>query len=85
VDVVPNFPEQCRYVLESLGKVYGYNAQAEEQGLSPEERLRFHREHSQPVMDKLHAWLQAQFDEKESNRTPAWAWGSPTSSVAGIG
>jgi len=23
VDVVPNFPEPCRYVLESLGKVYG--------------------------------------------------------------
>jgi len=64
VDVVPNFPEQCRYVLESLGKVYGYNAQAEERGLSPEERLRFHQEHSQPVMDQLHAWLQAQFDEK---------------------
>jgi hypothetical protein len=64
VDVVPNFPEQCRYVLESLGEVYGYNAQAEEQGLSPEERLRFHQEHSQPVMDQLHAWLRAQFDEK---------------------
>jgi len=64
VDVVPNFPEQCRYVLESLGKVYGYNAQAEERGLAPEERLRFHQEHSQPVMDQLHAWLRAQFDEK---------------------
>ena len=23
-----------------------------------------HQEHSQPVMEKLHAWLQAQFDEK---------------------
>jgi hypothetical protein len=64
VDVVPNFPEQCRYVLESLGKVYGYNAEAEERGLSPEERLRFHQEHSQPVMDKLHAWLRAEFDEE---------------------
>ncbi len=64
VDVVPNFPEPCRYVLESLGKVYGYDAQAEARGLSPEERLRFHQEHSQPVMDQLHAWLRAQFDEK---------------------
>jgi transposase len=64
VDVVPNFPEQCRYVLESLGKVYGYNAEAEARGLSPEERLRFHQEHSQPVMDQLHAWLRAQLDEK---------------------
>ena len=64
VDVVSNFPEPCRHVLESLGEVYGYDAQAEAQGLSPQERLRFHQEHSQPVMDQLHAWLQAQFDEK---------------------
>jgi len=62
---VPNFPEPCRYVLESLGKVYGYDAQAAEQGLSPEERLRFHQEHSGPIMDELHAWLRAQFEEKK--------------------
>ena len=65
VDVVSNFPEQCRYVLESLAEVYGYDAQAEERGLSPEERLRFHQEHSGPVMEKLHAWLNAQFAEKK--------------------
>jgi transposase len=65
VDVLPNFPEPCRYVLESLGKVYGYDAQAAEQGLSPEERLRFHQEHSGPIMDELHAWLRAQFAEKK--------------------
>jgi transposase len=65
VNVVPSFPEQCRYVLEVLGEVYGYDAQAEEQGLSPEERLRFHQEHSEPVMKQLHAWLRAQFDEKK--------------------
>ena len=65
VDVVPNFPEECRYVLESLAQVYGYDAQAEERGLSPEERLRFHQEHSGPVMERLHAWLRAQFEEKK--------------------
>jgi transposase len=65
VDVVPSFPEECRYVLENLAEVYGYDAQAEQQGLSPDERLRFHQEHSRPVMDKLHAWLRAQFDEKK--------------------
>lgn len=42
VEVTPNFPQECRFVLESLGEVYGYDAQAEEQELSPEERLRFH-------------------------------------------
>ncbi len=65
VDVVSSFPEECRYVLESLAEVYGYEAQAEERGLSPEERLRFHQELSSPVMERLHAWMEAQFDEKK--------------------
>jgi hypothetical protein len=37
---------------------------ARAQGMSPEERLRFHQEHSGPVMEKLHVWLDAQFDER---------------------
>jgi transposase len=48
VEVVENFPEECRYALETLGGVYHYYALAREQKLSPEERLRFHREHSGP-------------------------------------
>jgi len=64
VEVVPSFPAECRYVLEALGEVYGCDAQTHEQGLSPEDRLRFHQVHSEPVMDKLHAWLEAQFEEK---------------------
>jgi len=65
VEVTPNFPEPCRHVLESLGGVYGHDAQARERGLSPEERLGFHQVHSGPVMEKLHAWLNAQFDERK--------------------
>ena len=65
VKVTPSFPEPCRFVLETLGEVYGYDAEAREQGLSPEERLRFHQEHSGPVMEKLHAWLEAQFAERK--------------------
>jgi hypothetical protein len=64
VEVTPNFPLECRFVLESLGEVYGYDEAARAQGLSPEQRLRFHQEHSRPVMEKLHIWLDAQFDER---------------------
>jgi transposase len=64
VQVAPNFPQECRFVLESFGEVYGYDAAAEERGLTPEERLRFHQEHGGPVMDNLHAWLVALFEEK---------------------
>src|ERR1044072_4257973 len=65
VKVAANFPEPCRFVLESFREVYGYDAVARKQGImAAEERLAFHQEHSKPVMDKLHAWLEAQFDER---------------------
>jgi hypothetical protein len=51
VEVTPNFPHECRLLLEALGEVYGYDAQAEEQGLSTQERLRFHRENTAPVLE----------------------------------
>jgi transposase len=66
VEVAANFPDQCRYVLEMLGQVYGHDAEARERGLTPEERLRFHQEHSAPVMDQLHGWLEAQFAERKT-------------------
>src|SRR5208282_4406833 len=65
VEVTPNFPEECRHVLEQLGEVYSNNAWAREQGMMPEERLRFHQLHSGPVMDQLQGWLTAQFAEKK--------------------
>ena len=66
VEVAANFPEECRYVLEMLGQVYGHDAEARERGLTPEERLRFHEERSGPVMDLLHGWLEAQFAERKT-------------------
>jgi hypothetical protein len=66
VEVVDNFPEECRYVLETLGGVYHYDGLAREQKLSPEERLRFHQEHSEPLMKGLHAWLEAQLAEHKT-------------------
>jgi transposase len=60
VEVAANFPDQCRYVLETLGQVYGHDAEARERGFTPEERLQFHQQHSGPVMDQLHGWLEAQ-------------------------
>lgn len=65
VEVTPSFPEECRFVLETLGEVYGYDDQARTLGLSPEQRLHFHQEHSGPVMEKLKVWCGAQFAERK--------------------
>ncbi|HXI38491.1 MAG TPA: IS66 family transposase [Bryobacteraceae bacterium] len=66
VDVAANFPEECRYVLETLGKVYQTDAQAREGQLSPEGRLLLHQEHSAPLMDELHEWMEMQFAEHKT-------------------
>jgi transposase len=63
VEVTASFPDECRFVLETLGEVYGYDEQA--QCMSPEQRLHFHQEHSGPVMEKLHTWCGAQFTERK--------------------
>jgi len=65
-DVAANFPEECRYVLETLGAVYGFDAEAKERGLTPEERLLFHQTNSAPLLDELHKWMAAQFAEHKT-------------------
>jgi hypothetical protein len=66
VEVADNFPEECRYVLETLRDVYHHDAQAREQAMSPEQRLRFHQEHSGPLMTGLHEWMEAQLAEHKT-------------------
>ena len=46
VEVTANFPQECRFVLESLGEVYGNDEAARVQGMSSEQRQHFHQEHS---------------------------------------
>jgi hypothetical protein len=65
-EIAPNFPGECRHVLEALGEVYYNDATAREQSLSAEDRLRLHQTQSGLVMERLHAWLEAQFAEKKT-------------------
>jgi hypothetical protein len=66
VEVAPNFPDECRYVLQMLGQVYGVDAEAREHGFTPQQRLELHRQWSAPVMEELHAWLERQFAERRT-------------------
>jgi transposase len=63
VEVAANFPDACRYVLETLGDVYKYDAEARAAKLPPQDRLLFHQQHSEPLMTSLQEWMQAQFAE----------------------
>ena len=64
VEVADRFPEECRYVLESLAVIYRNDAVARERKLSPSARRHFHQAQSGPVMGELHAWLHRQLDDR---------------------
>ena len=64
VEIVDNFPSECRYVIEALGQVFANDDIAKTQNLSPEGRLKLHQELSQPIMNDLRSWLKGQLEEK---------------------
>ena len=64
VEAAANFPEECRYILELLGKVYHNDAIAREQAMTPDARMKFHQTQSGPLMDEMNRWLNRQINEK---------------------
>jgi hypothetical protein len=65
VEVAESFPEQVRFVLETLSKVYKTDAAARELRMSPEQRLQLHKKESGPLMAALEKWMQEQFEERK--------------------
>jgi hypothetical protein len=63
VEVHDAFPEEVAFVLETLRPVFHTDQQAQQQGLSPEARLRLHQEQSGPRMQALADWMTQQFAE----------------------
>ena len=65
VEIVDNFPQECRYVIEILAEVYKNDATTREQEMSAQERLRFHQAHSAEPMANLKRWMTEQIEEKK--------------------
>jgi hypothetical protein len=63
VDVADNFPEECMFVLDILGKVYHYDAFTSQENMTPKNRLLFHQANSGPLMEELHCWLKKQLKD----------------------
>jgi transposase len=64
VDQFPNFPSECRTVLEMLREVFAVEARCKERKLSAEQRLHAHQTESRPVMDRLRAFMTEQLEHK---------------------
>lgn len=65
VEVAALFPEECRFVLETLRDVYRNDELARERGLTPQERLAFHQSESGPIMGTLETWFAEQIKERK--------------------
>lgn len=65
VELIDLFPEQVRFVLETLREVYKSDAEARTRQLSPAERLRLHQRESAPRMAALKEWMDRQLTERQ--------------------
>jgi transposase len=63
VEVASSFPKECTYVLETVGFIYKNDRQTK--GMTPEERLAYHQEHSAELMDEFKAWMDEKIKNKE--------------------
>lgn len=63
VEVVDDFPEECRHLLEALREVYHHDNQA--RAMTAQERLQHHQEHSGPVLVALNGWLEEQMQARK--------------------
>lgn len=64
VDIIPAFPDECTYVINTLAKVYKNDALTKDLAMSDNQRLKYHQEHSAPLMHSLYSWFNEQFDKK---------------------
>jgi hypothetical protein len=65
IDQVQNFPEPCRYVLETLREVYQNDALAKQNRMSPDERLAWHQAQSAPLVAQFENWMNEQITERK--------------------
>ena len=65
VDIADHFPVECAYVLDTIKQVYKYEADSVEQDMSPQQRLLYHQEHSNPLMNGLKLWMEQKIENRE--------------------
>jgi hypothetical protein len=65
VEIVENFPKDCRHVILEMAKVYHTDSVAREKNMTSEERLLLHQKYSQKIMSDLKSWMLEKFKAKE--------------------
>jgi hypothetical protein len=68
-EVMRFFDKECDLVLNIIGLVYANEEECVKNKLSPDQRLQYHQQYSQPLMEQLFIWLNNQllYEQMESN------------------
>lgn len=68
-EVMRFFDKECDLVLNIIGLVYANEEVCIKNKLSPKQRLEYHQQYSQPLMEQLFIWLNNQlvYEQVESN------------------
>ena len=62
VEIQEQFPDECKHVLDQIRKIYRVDRAA--QGKSPAERLKLHQQKSEPVVERLAAWMKDRLERR---------------------
>ncbi|KTD04527.1 Transposase IS66 family protein [Legionella geestiana] len=62
-DLKSFYPAPCLHIIKEIGKVYEHDEKTK--ALTHEERLRWHQQHSKPVMDELYQYIHHQLDSRQ--------------------
>lgn len=59
-DIFNSFPVECECVLDIISQVYQHEAHCKKNQYTAQARLLYHQQHSTPLMESLHVWLNNQ-------------------------
>lgn len=58
------YPQECAAVLDAIGVLYKHEAEIQRLGLDGAERLEYHQQQSQPMLEKMKRWLIDQQEQR---------------------
>ncbi len=64
-DIETVFPQPCARVLGDFKQVFDHDAYTRRQAMTPEARLAYHQQYSEPILVELKSWLEQQLRDRE--------------------
>jgi transposase len=57
VEAINSFPEECRYFILKVAKIYHHDAITRRKNMTDQQRLHYHQEHSSQIVSDLKKWM----------------------------